>query len=152
MSAISTVSNAHVGGLVGTSNSMDSPTNCYNTGAVQATGNVSINAGGIAGTFGFLDSCYNTGTVQVTSSSTSTPNSGGIAGANTLYEATIDKCYYLSTVANQGVSGRLNSYVFALTSTQMKQQSSFVGFDFANTWAINPAINNGYPYLRGMQP
>jgi hypothetical protein len=42
--------------------------------------------------------------------------------------------------------------VQALTATQMKQQASFVGFDFGTVWAINPAINNGYPYLRGMQP
>jgi len=39
-----------------------------------------------------------------------------------------------------------------LTSAQMKQQASFVGFDFSTVWVIAPAINNGYPYLRGTQP
>jgi hypothetical protein len=34
-----------------------------------------------------------------------------------------------------------------LTTIQMKQQSSYVGWDFNNIWGINPLINEGYPYL-----
>jgi hypothetical protein len=30
----------------------------------------------------------------------------------------------------------------------MKQQSTYNYWDFTNVWAINPEINNGYPYLR----
>jgi hypothetical protein len=33
---------------------------------------------------------------------------------------------------------------------QMKQQSSYEGFDFETVWAIDPNINNGYPYLRSL--
>ncbi|MCL2081158.1 MAG: hypothetical protein FWH16_03555 [Oscillospiraceae bacterium] len=30
----------------------------------------------------------------------------------------------------------------------MKQQSSFSGWDFTNTWGFKPDVNNGYPVLR----
>ncbi len=35
------------------------------------------------------------------------------------------------------------------TTTEMKTQSTFVNWDFDNIWAIDPNINDGYPYLRG---
>lgn len=38
--------------------------------------------------------------------------------------------------------------VKGLTVEQMKAQSSFAGFDFNETWAISPDVNDGYPYLR----
>jgi hypothetical protein len=34
------------------------------------------------------------------------------------------------------------------SSSEMKQQSTYIGWDFDNVWAIDPSINNGYPYLR----
>lgn len=34
------------------------------------------------------------------------------------------------------------------TTSQMKTQGTFTGWDFTNTWGINPSINDGYPYLR----
>ncbi len=36
--------------------------------------------------------------------------------------------------------------VTGLTTTQMKQQASFVGFDFVNIWDIEEGV--GYPFLR----
>jgi hypothetical protein len=47
---------------------------------------------------------------------------------------------FISSVESQHVSGR--------TSEQMKQQATFTGWDFVNVWAINPELNEGYPYLR----
>ena len=35
------------------------------------------------------------------------------------------------------------------TSSELKTQSTFVDFDFTDVWAIDSAINGGYPYLRG---
>lgn len=35
-----------------------------------------------------------------------------------------------------------------LTTMLMKQQTSYVGWDFVNIWDINPAKNNGYPTMR----
>jgi hypothetical protein len=34
-----------------------------------------------------------------------------------------------------------------LTDALMKEQASFVGWDFINTWRIDPNKNDGYPYL-----
>jgi len=30
----------------------------------------------------------------------------------------------------------------------MKIQGTFIGWNFITIWGINPAINDGYPYLR----
>ena len=38
------------------------------------------------------------------------------------------------------------------TTSQMKTQGTFTDWDFTNIWAINPTINNGYPYLRDNPP
>ena len=38
--------------------------------------------------------------------------------------------------------------VMAMTDAQMRQQSSFAGFDFDREWDIFAGINDGYPYLR----
>ncbi len=35
-----------------------------------------------------------------------------------------------------------------LTTEQMKSKSSYKNFDFENTWALNPKVNNGLPYLK----
>jgi len=34
------------------------------------------------------------------------------------------------------------------TTAEMKTQSTYVGWDFVNTWVIDPFINEGYPVLR----
>lgn len=36
-------------------------------------------------------------------------------------------------------------------TTQMKQQSNYIGWDFETIWGIDPNINNGYPYLRSLK-
>jgi len=35
------------------------------------------------------------------------------------------------------------------TTAEMKSQTNYVGWDFDNIWAIDPDINDGYPYLKG---
>jgi len=34
------------------------------------------------------------------------------------------------------------------TAEQLRQQSTFIGWDFENIWAIDPSTNNGFPFLR----
>jgi hypothetical protein len=43
---------------------------------------------------------------------------------------------------------------FGLPTSAMKSPSTFTstGWDFAKTWAINPNVNNGYPYLVANPP
>ena len=39
-----------------------------------------------------------------------------------------------------------NEDTFAKTTEQMKQQSTYEGFDFAKKWSVSPDVNDGYPY------
>jgi len=154
----------------------------YNTGSIEAsyTGtSTSANAGGVVGNAGggdyslIVENCYNIGKISLTSSVGSV---GGIIGGQanstvrTCYNigiverynaitgyanfgAVVTDCYYLNDSGYPHYVGNGTfTNVLPLVDAQMKQQASFVGFDFGNVWAINPAINNGYPYLRGMQP
>ena len=144
------------GGIVGLNSSTIN--DCYNKGNIGTRTSAQNSyasgyAGGIAGRNNSqISSCYNTGEVNVVAGDYGNIYEGGIAGNNN-YLAVINNCYYLNNIENAtGTGSGTLANVKILTATQMKQQSSFVGFDFTNTWAINPAINNGYPYLRGMQP
>ena len=129
--------NSYVGGITGYTDGAV-VNNCFNMGAVSSTGG---SAGGIVGNSWHLSNCYNTGAV------TATRYAGGIAGYGSA-----TNCYYLDTSASKASGNIETSTNLALTEAQMKQQASFVGFDFDNVWAISPTINNSYPYLRGMQP
>jgi len=128
--------------------------NCYNTGTVSATSLKSFSiAGGIIGnctSVTTIQSCYNTGTVNTTPSDQIGSIVGGIG-----YSADGGYCYYLAKNSAKGVGeDHPRNYIkcFPLSDSQMKQQTSYTGFDFTNVWAISPSINNGYPYLRSMQP
>jgi len=139
-----------IAGVVYASSILD----CYNAGNVS-TSSLSSYAysGGITGHTqnSSVINCYNTGIVYTLASSYISP--GGIGGSTFTPYTSFSNCYYLNNIANAvGDNSGLLTNVNALTSTQMKQQASFVGFDFTNTWAISPSINSGYPYLRGMQP
>jgi hypothetical protein len=63
--------------------------------------------------------------------------------------------YYDSETSNQAksVGNVRNGYEYkeaaeSKTTEEMKQQLTFVGWDFVNIWDINPGINQGYPTLR----
>ena len=146
---------AFAGGIVGSGDLSRTGvwiSNSYNTGTVSAI-SASSNAwaGGIIGsTSKYITNCYNIGRVNATSNVIA--GSGGISGG---YCLDIINSYYINNIGNavgNGTGDVTFTNVLALTETQMKQQASFVGFDFSTVWAISPTINNGYPYLRGMQP
>jgi len=143
----------HVGGIVGQlSNS--TITNCYNLGEISGYANLStVYVGGVVGASfnSSISNCYNMGITNASGYAPRHVYAGGIAGY--INPTTLNNCYFPNEKTNAvgGGNGTLTN-VLALTEAQMKQQSSFVGFDFANVWAISPTINNGYPYLQGMQP
>ena len=151
---------SYVGGIVGNAKTTII-VNCYNIGNISTYAYNSAYAGGIVGDGSPPSNCYSVGNISGTYThyEFSVPpyyfvvpyREGGIAGETS---SAMNNCYYLNTiaVATYGKDDNSFSNVLSLTPVQMKQQSSFVGFDFTNTWAINPSINNGYPYLRGMQP
>ncbi len=155
----SSSSYVYVGGLVGRQNS-GSITNCYATGAVSG-GNF---VGGLVGyhTTGTITNCYASGEVSGTTV-------GGLIGFS--YYITITNCYATGRVTqispgqyhgglvgnNQGGTVN-NSYYDSQTTGQsdtgkgmpkttaeMKQQATFVGWNFDTVWMINEGLS--YPYL-----
>ena len=143
-----------LGGISGNVTYSASVSNSFNKGSIQAIADASYNgsiyAGGITG---YLSSselayCYSIGEIVA-------PNAnpfyvGGIAGQAYSNAAKVSDSYYLNTTAANpfGQTTALISNVLPLTDTQMRQQASFVGFDFTNVWQM-PA-GGGYPVLRGM--
>ena len=144
------------GGLVGKGGT--EITNSYSTGNVSNTVNVSdassITSGSgdfSGGLIGFVDvdtpnltNCYASGIVSGTSS-------GGIYGK---YLSTgnlpgTNASIYYNTAGSGGAAGEGSpSGILGLSSAQLKNQTSFVNWDFENIWGISTEKNSGYPYLR----
>ena len=120
--------NDRIGGLMGNINTV-TVTNSYATGFVSGSNYV----GGLIGdgSNGTISNCYSAGHV-----SGKFFNTGGLLGHMT---GTVSSSYFLTT------SWPNNGYGAPLTDAQMKQQASFVGWDFVNIWHICEGF--GYPKL-----
>lgn len=124
-----------VGGLVGNANASSGGTiaisNSYATGAATGLDGV----GGLIGNNGdsvTLTNCYAAGPVTAGSSL------GGLAGISS---GNVVNSYYDAQTSGQTDTGKGEG----LTSAEMKQQSSFDGWDFPVVWKIAEMIT--YPYL-----
>ena len=125
---VNAVNGNSVGGLVGANYGNGTITNCYSTGSVSGYNGI----GGLVGSnWGTITNCYSTVSVSEYDCG------GGLVGEN---NGNIGNCYFLS------ISGPNNGYGAPLTDAQMKQQSSFVGWDFVNIWDISEGVT--YPFLR----
>jgi len=132
----------YIGGFVGTDSSFWSIIiNCYSMGDVTG-GNSASGIGGFAGNSRYVINCYSTGTV---SGGSGASGLGGFVGGGNPFGVT--SCYFLTS------SGPNNHIGTPLTDTQMKQQASFVGWDFVwetvngpnDIWAICEGVS--YPKL-----
>lgn len=151
---------------------------CYNNGQIKATA-IYAWVGGVAGhNGGKLENCYNQGTVTWTNAKASTLTSvGGVVGSNAgslknCYHAgtisaagttpggvvgahkkggSITGCYYDETLSgvSQGVGRGTSAGVFGKTTTEMKAQATFAGWEFSSMWGINEGTT--YPYLKLVQ-
>jgi hypothetical protein len=107
------------GGLAGYNDNAIS--SCYSTGNVSGGGSV----GGLVGyNWGSISSCY-----SVSSTSGSGTYVGGLVGDITFSSSVVTDCYFLVSTDGGGPDNEIGA---PLTSNQMKQQASFIGFDF---WA-----------------
>jgi len=130
----STPSAAFVGGLTGTNSGTVSDS--FATGAV-AGANYPI--GGLVGSnCGSISRCYATG--AVTSSEMVVYIGGLVANNNTT--ATVSDSYWDTQTSGLTTSAAGTGR----TTAQMRQQTTFAGWDFTNTWRI--VENVTYPYLR----
>ncbi|QGY44467.1 T9SS type A sorting domain-containing protein [Maribellus comscasis] len=148
-SNINIISGSILGGLIGSAEG-STISDCY------ATGNIfrpeSLPADDHSNTGGFIGEiiestsvtgCYSTGVV------TGNNSSGGFIGYIDP-TSTIANSYFNSESSGRekGIGeNKNNQSVTALTTAQMKQQSSFQGFDFSSVWTINdgvtfPCFNN----------
>ncbi|WP_242705765.1 WxL domain-containing protein [Pontibacillus sp. ALD_SL1] len=127
-----------VGGLVG-GMSFSTLSNIYTRVGVNAS---LRRAGGISATEGNNDLLEN---VYATGSITTPYYDGGLVfyGDNAFLRSFWD-------VDTTGVS--VSDSGTGKTTSQMKQQSTYTGWDFANVWAIDPSINDGYPHLQNVLP
>ncbi len=132
-----------VGGLVGQNNSDGQIYACYAEADITAWHVI----GGLIGENyerGNISYCYASGHVA-----TSSPygEARGFLGLDSYGRGIVDSCYYLET------TGSDNGYGILLSDTQMKQQNSYVGWDFVDEvvngtediWWIDEG--NGYPKL-----
>ena len=148
-SATSTSSSSHAyaGGIVGETYSGTTITNCYNTDIITATASFShAYAGGIVGeaySGTTITNCYNTGIITAKDGFSHT---GGIAGC--AESSTITNCYYLNIIGKGIGSG--TDTATACTAEQMKQQTTFAGFDFETVWIIDDTGEYPLPTLRGL--
>lgn len=148
---------ARAGGIVGSAYYNAPIIDCGNTGDITVSKNAF--AGGICGYSHSISNCYNAGSITVTNADF--VRLGGIAGATKFKadddtkdkyfnatDAEIANCYYINEFntavfnADEGVLTSVN----ALTAEEMKNQSSYTGFDFENVWTITqgntPTIKN----------
>jgi hypothetical protein len=90
---------------------------------------------------GSVKNCYSTGGIEVEDNS---ENLGGLIGGIEAEEnTTITNSYFLN-ITNGGVPD--NGFGLPLTYEQMKQQASFVDWDFDYIWMI--CEGTGYPRLQ----
>ena len=166
--ATGNVSGSHdVGGLVGTSDAAISKS--------YATGNISGSyAGGLVGSqmTGIISDSYATGNVN---GHTQVGGLVGLQSSGYANPATVSRSYSIGRVTTSwvgypagGLVGLSESQVVAdsyydrntsersdndtrgipKTTSEMKNQSTFSGWDFTNIWAMSGSVNGGYPYLR----
>ncbi len=143
-------SGVYIGGIVG--DNYGYILNCYSVGSVSGTVTIEpddtvvrrVWAGGIAGFCG--------GTSNINYSYAAGLITGTVIGAGgEVFSdgiapgcSNVNNCYYDSETTHQN-----GGYGEPRTTEQMKTQSTYAGWDFANVWSIDTtgAINSGYPYL-----
>lgn len=122
----------YLGGLIG-DNADGDVSNSYATGDVNGRndigGLIGINSSGSA-----ITNTYSTGFVSGTS------RVGGLTGTST--NSTVTNSYWNTETSGNNSS----SSGTGLTTSEMKQQSSFSGWDFSNTWGIEEGTF--FPYLK----
>lgn len=160
----------NVAGLVAL-NFKSTITNCYVTGTIKNTSPTAYFTGGIVGRqYGLIENCFtdcnviggnDTGgfvgflpneTAILKNNYTKSKVSGeintgafyGRMNTNAGYRPTFVSNYFDKTIA--GTTNYQTSGVVGLTTDEMKQQSTYVDWDFTNVWYMDS--QTGYPTLR----
>lgn len=147
-----------MGGLVGTSNGIDI-TNSYFNGQLVQVGTATYAGSDIGGLVGLTNNSgartYTNSYAVFTKTSAVVHAFGGIVGSR-YGVTTIPTC--TNTLWDKDVPSESTdaacSTTLGLSTSAMKTQSTFTSrsWDFSTVWQMNPAVNNGYPYLRATVP
>ena len=150
ITATSEKSSVYAGGIAGYSTG--SMKNVFHVGKVSAMTNAADGyayIGGLAGYTkgGTISYGYNIGEITAPESNHYT---GKVVGNNE--GAVFSRLYYIGTNADWGIGNERYSKdkVEFKSEAQMKQQATYVGFDFNTVWSIAADKNGGYPVLQGM--
>jgi hypothetical protein len=128
-----------IGGLVGVNGGNgNNISNSYSAGTVAGE----LWVGGLAGFSGgdnngvknSYSSCVVTGAIA-----------GGLVGDNS-GDSRVTGSYY-----DKNASGQSDYRGVGKTTSEMKRQATYAGWDFNGIWGISEDINGGYPYLLGTQ-
>ena len=126
--------------------------NCYNIGSIMFNfmrGEMGkVYAGGISAlNQGTITDSYHAGDINYGENGNNDFDwVASFVGKN---DGTIDSGYYIDTF-DIGIDGGTTAGVTMLTSTQMENQSSFVGLDFTDNWTMDGSASYLYPELRSI--
>lgn len=156
---------SYVGGLIGQANfvTIDKSSSTANVNSLQGT------SGGLVGYKfgGTINNSYARGNVTGSSYSgglvgfdngyvNNSYSTGSVACSSTWCKGLIGKDWgsYIANFWDVNTSGKTNANGTGRTgktTAEMKTESTFTnaGWDFASIWAIDPLINDGYPYYFG---
>jgi hypothetical protein len=127
--------------------------NCYARGPVTASGSGVERVGGLLGCIflrGFVEKSYSTGVVTAEEASMV----GGLVGysGEGSNRGEWDVCFWDTQTSGQSASAA----GLGKTTDDMKTKSTFTDnsppWDFGSIWAIDAALNDGYPYFIAQPP
>lgn len=134
------------GGLAGANDGNGIISNSYATGSVTGTDGGYTALGSLVGVVATNSSIIN----SYAKGSVSAPGGGLVAYRCAGWDCPTFVGGVTSSYWDAATVGRPDSYGFNLgtskTTAQMKQQATYVGWDFVNVWTINEGV--GYPTLR----
>jgi len=130
--AVNVVGAFSVGGVVGVNNGTIE--NSYATGEVSG----SEMTGGLVGhNYRSIKNSYAIGNLPDSGATI-----GGLAGYN--QDGTITNSYYDTDTTGQSDTDKGEGK----STDEMKDQNTYTEWGFGSIWAMDPAVNDGYPYLR----
>ncbi|PGK52287.1 hypothetical protein CN918_31340 [Priestia megaterium] len=136
---MSSISSGQIGGLIGTFKATAMSNSYSRMGVTCSVCTTSVGAvGGMIGYMesGSVDKSYSTGQV-----STNVTSKGGLIG--TYVAGTVTNSYWDKTTSGMTTTG--GNKGTGKTTTEMKTQATFTGWDFSKVWILSAASNNGYP-------
>ncbi len=139
----------YVAGFIGFHDGLASPINdCYAMGNVIRTSSSNSQLAGFINPMddASISNCYSTVSV---SGNDWAPTDKGFLGFHPGVYAELHNNYWDTESSGQSSSPEQGiGQIEGKTTAQMQQQATFENWDFEDTWAINPAYNDGYPYLQ----